>query len=213
MIWLGPILAAALATALYLTAIVLVGRALGLRAEAASLGVGPRLLDIGIGSTRYRLAPFVFAGSVRYGEGVIEMLPAMARAALEIAGVAASLACALALLGTAAGELVVATVKNLLSMAVLRTDPIELWRAVRQALETVPPPELLGRAFAVNAGANLLPFPLLASFATVLALVEAATGWKPGPAPQLRLNQAGLAAWLWCLALLAVGGVRFFLGR
>jgi len=27
-----------------------------------------------------------------------------------------------------------------------------------------------------------------------------------------RLNQIGLAAWLWCLLLLAIGGVRFFLG-
>jgi len=213
LIWAGLVLAAALATALYLAAIDLLGRALGLRTEAVTLGAGPRLLDIGIGAARYRVALFPFMGSVTFADGDIDRLPALKRAAIEIAGVAASCLGALLLLGPAAGELVFATVKNLLSMMVLRTDPVDLWRATRHVLETAPPLDLLGRTLAVNAGSNLMPFPLLASVGTLLALIEAATGWKPGLNLRQRLNQIGLAAWLWCLLLLAIGGVRFFLGR
>lgn len=227
MAWIALLLAVALATAVYVAAGALAGRAVGLRAVEVSLGIGPTLFVLPLGGVVLRLAPLVLAGRVRFDEDTPALAdkPAPLRAALDLAGVAASFLLACALLGNGAEAVARGTWTVLFELGAHRLEPAALWQSIAAFAGSASPQRLFGAVLAANAAINLMPLPPFAGGTALLALVG---GLMRRPVPDVLARDvlardvpardvlartatlAGLAVALWLTALVAIGGWRYF---
>lgn len=201
-----------LAVGVHVTAMALAARALGIGLLGVSYGLGPRVFAVGL--VTVRLVPA--GGYIQMkrapdyvGPDVFDERPVWRRVALHLAGPAALVALAVALLGGEGWRAFLATFVQIPLGAL--APGTEGQRYVAEVVGFVgerPPGDVVGAVAAKVAASNLLPFPALNGGGALRALVWGRRGPPPWEGYLVLLSMLPLLALYvgWAAALVAYVG-------
>lgn len=206
------LLAGFLATAIFVSATALTGRAFGLVPRTISCGAGPAPLSIRLFGCEFRLGLIVVAGSVQFSEDhgpAVQDPPLWKQVILCLSGVIALLLAAVLLTGPEALDLAWRAAKTLVAFSL---SPLAHEAVLQDALAAFAAQPAIARfaaVFSAIAGINLLPLAPFPGGAILMAIAERGIGLSRGSGIARAYLLASLAFMAWILFLLATQAWRF----
>ncbi|CAN7493293.1 hypothetical protein LJR030_005060 [Rhizobium sp. LjRoot30] len=204
MIALWIVFAGFVATAIFVSATALAGRAFGLRPQTISCGAGPAPVTIRLGGCDFRLGIIVLAGSVRFAEDErsVESLAVWQQVLLHLSGVGALLLAAILLAGVDELHLAWRAATTLVTFSLSPLDHDALFRDALAVYAALPVSGKFAAIFAVFAGVNLLPIAVFPAGGIVIAVADRLAGLPRDDGVVRIYLLASLAYMIWILLLL-----------